>query len=150
MESSALTSKLGRASLRIVSCAPLWGLSHIRFDFTGHKLESLINILALLGRGLEESDTVVVGHLLALFEGDSSLGLQISLVSDQNASDVVLGVLLDLAHPGVHGVEGVSVGDVIGHDDTVGSLVIGGGDGLESLLSGSVPDLQLDCRLIDL
>ena len=137
LKSSALTSELGGASLRVVCCTTLWSLSHIRFDFAGHKLESLVNILALFGRGLEESNTVVVCHLLAFFERDSSLRLQISLVSDQYASNVVLGVLLDFAHPCVHRVEGVSVGDVVGHDDTVGSLVIGGGDSLKALLSGS-------------
>ena len=38
-------------------------------------------------------------------------------------------------------VEGLLVGDVVDDNDTVGSPVVGRGDGPEPLLSGCVPDL---------
>ena len=56
----------------------------------------------------------------------------------------------DLGHPVFDGGETVSVGDVVGDDDTVGALVVGGGDGLESFLSRSVPNLKLDCFSVHL
>ena len=83
----------------------------------------------------------MVSHLLALLEADGSSALQISLVTDQDPSDVVLRVLLDFAHPGVHSVEGVAVSNVVDDDDTMGTLVVAGCDGLESLLASGIPNL---------
>jgi hypothetical protein len=48
-------------------------------------------------------------------------------------------VLLDLVHPVLDGGEALAVGDVIGHNDTVSALVVTASNGLESLLSSSVP-----------
>ena len=41
-------------------------------------------------------------------------------------------------------VKGFLVGDVVDEHDAHGATVVGGGDGAESLLAGSVPNLQLD------
>ena len=57
-------------------------------------------------------------------------------------------MLLSLLHPVVHGVEAVTISDVVGHDYTMGALVIRGGDSLESLLSSCVPNLQLAYLII--
>lgn len=59
-------------------------------------------------------------------------------------------MFLDLSHPRLDSGEGLSVSDVVGHDNSVSTLVVGGGDGLESLLTGSVPDLQLDSLALDI
>lgn len=91
----------------------------------------------------------MVSHLLALFERDSPSVLQIRLVSHQDSGDVVLSVLLNFTHPGVHRIEGVAVSDVVNYDDTMRALIIAGSDSLESFLAGSVPDLQLADLLID-
>ena len=109
---------------RVGSFASGLGNGHIIFDLARHGGESRLYVLALLGGGLEEPDAVVVGHLLALLEGDCSLVLQIGLVADQDASDVVLSVLLNLAHPCVHCVEAVSISDVIHHNDAMSTLVV--------------------------
>jgi hypothetical protein len=58
-------------------------------------------------------------------------------------------VLLDLVHPVLDGAEALAVGDVVSHDDTVCTLIIAGGDGLETFLACSVPDLELDGLSID-
>lgn len=86
----------------------------------------------------------MLGQFLAFFKGDLALVLHIGLVADKDAGDVVRGVLLDLAHPGFDGREGLTVSNIISNDDTVRSLVVRGGDRLESLLASGVPDLQLD------
>lgn len=59
-------------------------------------------------------------------------------------------MLLDLAHPVLDGAEALSVGDVVGHNDTVSSLVVAAGDGLESLLTSGIPNLQLDGLAVNL
>jgi hypothetical protein len=82
----------------------------------------LSEFLALVGRYLAS-----VGH--------------IALVTNENARYVVRSMLLDLAHPVLDGAEALSVGDVVGHDDTVSTLIVAAGDSLEALLAGGVPDL---------
>ena len=91
----------------------------------------------------------MVGHLLAFFERHGALVLQIALVSYQNSCNVVLGVLLNLAHPGVDSVERIAVSNVVNHNDTMGALVVTRCDRLESLLASSIPDLQLADLLVD-
>ena len=135
---------------RVSSLAGRLSLSHVVFDLAGHCLESSLDVAALLGRGLQEADTVVISHFLAFLERDCASVLEISLVSDQDSSDVVLSVLLDLTHPGVHGVEGVTVSDVVDNNDTVGTLVVAGCDGLEALLASSVPNLELADLVVDI
>ena len=91
----------------------------------------------------------MVGHLLALLKRDGTSVLQIGLVSDQDSRDVILSVLFDFGHPGVHSVEGVAVGDVVNDDDAMRALIIARSDSLESFLAGRVPDLQLADFLVD-
>jgi hypothetical protein len=59
-------------------------------------------------------------------------------------------VFLYLAHPVFDGTETLTVSDVIGNDDTVSTLVVAACDSLESLLAGSVPDLELDSLAINI
>ena len=76
------------------SCGCLLGSSwlrsrgHIRLNLSGHHLKGLVNILALLGRGLKEADRVMICHLLALLEGDGTFVFQIALVSYKDADYV--------------------------------------------------------------
>ena len=135
---------------RIGGLAGGLGLSDIVFDLTSHSLESSLDVAALLGRGLKEAHTVVVSHLLALLEGHCASVLEIGLVTDQDSRDVVLSVLLDLAHPSVDSGERVAVSDIVDDNDTVGTLIVGGCDRLEALLSCSIPDLKLADLVIDI
>lgn len=89
-------------------------------------------------------------ELLALVGGDLAGLDHVALVADQDAGDVVRGVLLDLVHPVLDGTEALAVGDIVGHDDAVRALVVARGDGLEALLSGGVPNLKLDGLAVDL
>jgi hypothetical protein len=49
--------------------------------------------------------------------------------------------LLNLTDPVTDGVEGTTVGHVVDEEDSLGTAEIGGCDGAETLLTGSVPDL---------
>ncbi len=59
-------------------------------------------------------------------------------------------MLLDLTHPGLHSGEALSVGNVVGHNNTVSSLVVTGSNSLESFLTSGVPDLKLDGLAINI
>ena len=113
-------------------------------DLTGHHNESLLDVLAVLGRCLKEAHVIVLSKLLTLIGGDlSGLG-HVALVANQDAGDVVGSVFLDLVHPVLYCAEALAIGDIVGHNDTVGTLVIAGGDSLETLLASSVPNLELN------
>lgn len=92
----------------------------------------------------------MLGELLAFVCGNLASLSHIALVANEDARDIVGSVLLDLAHPVLDGAEALSVGDVVGDDDTVGALVIAAGDGLEALLAGGVPNLELDGLSVDI
>ena len=92
----------------------------------------------------------MLGELLALVCGDLAGLSHIALVADEDARDIVGSMFLDFAHPVLDGAEALSVGDVVGDDDTVSALVVAAGDGLEALLAGGVPDLELDGLSVDI
>merc|ERR1719245_1637304 len=70
--------------------------------------------------------------------------LYVTLVAKDHLLHISAGVLLDVPDPVLDVVEALLVGDVVLQHDPHGSSVVGGGNGSESLLSRSVPDLQLD------
>ena len=132
-----LAERLG--GLRVVTLSLRLNHGHSVLHFAGHHGESVFDVHAFLSRGLQESNIEVFGEFLALFLGNLTLGLKIALVTDKDARDVVTSILLNLIHPGLHSVERFTVSDVIGDNDTMGTLVVRGSDGLEALLTGSVP-----------
>ena len=120
------------------------------FDFASHQGERLLDVLRVLGRSLQEANAVVVREFLALFGAHDTLALQIALVADEDAGNVVAGVLLNLSHPVLNSAERIAAGDIVGDNNAVGTLVVAGSDGLEALLTGSVPNLQLDRLAVNL
>jgi len=74
----------------------------------------------------------------------------VALVADEDAGDVVGGVFLDLVHPVLDGAEALAVSDVVGHDDTVRALVVAARYRLEALLTGGVPNLELNGLTVNL
>ena len=83
----------------------------------------------------------MLSELLALISGNLAGLSHVALVADENARNVVRGVLLDLIHPVLNRAEALAVSDVVGDNDTVSALVVAACDGLESLLTGGIPDL---------
>lgn len=92
----------------------------------------------------------MLSEFLALVSGHLSGVGHITLVADQDAGDVVRSVLFDLVHPVLNRAEALAVGDVVGHDDAVGTLVVAGSDGLEAFLTSSVPYLELNSFSVNL
>jgi len=72
----------------------------------------------------------VVNHLLVR---------HIALVAYKKLVDTLRGVAVDLLQPLLDVVEAVHIRDVVDNADSMCAAVVGGGDGAEALLSGSVP-----------
>lgn len=120
------------------------GLIHLLADDVHQALEDLLHIDVLLGAGLEELKTKVVGEPPAFLGGHNTLILQVTLVPHEDDLSIVPGVGLDLRGPVLHGSKGLLVGNVIHEQEAHGSTVVGCGDGTVALLARRVPDLQLD------
>ncbi len=73
-----------------------------------------------------------------------SVGLEIGFVTDKELDNVLVSILVDFSKPVFDVFERLSIGDVINEDDSVSSFVVRSSDGFESLLSSSVPNLELD------
>jgi len=92
----------------------------------------------------------VISQVLCLVVRNLPLVLEILLVANQDPGDIFLCMLIDFAHPLGHLGEGVSVSDIVRHNNTMGPLVVRRRDSLESLLPGSVPNLELDGLAINI
>jgi len=74
----------------------------------------------------------------------------VHLVCEHHYFHIRARVLIDLTEPDWNAKEAFSVGEVENDNDSVGTLVVGIGDGAVPFLASCVPDLQLDRGLIDL
>lgn len=75
---------------------------------------------------------------LCFLSGDFARG-QVTLVPDNELLRIVRSVTFELLKPLSHVVERILLGDVEHEDDTLGTSVVGGRDGTESLLASSIP-----------
>merc|ERR1719161_705885 len=75
--------------------------------------------------------------------------LQIALVTNEHEHHIRISVRPCFLQPLCEVVEGVPSGDVVNQKCAGGPPVVGSGDGPETLLSGGVPDLQLDLLPLD-
>lgn len=130
---------------------PLFGGKIRRFflDLVGHEKESLFDVGGIFGRGLDERDLERVSQALARFGGDGSFVDKIALVADQEFLYSATSKGIDFLQPLLDVVEGLLVGDVVHDDDAVGASVVAAGDGAETLLASSVPNLELDLDSAD-
>jgi hypothetical protein len=133
------------AGLGVVGC----GSTHALLDLSGHGQESLLYIAGVLGGSLEEWDSEAVGELLGYTVLDDLLVWHIALVTDQQLVDTLCGISVNLLEPLLDVVERVHVGNIVDDADAVGTTVVGRGDGSETLLAGSIPNLKLDGLAIE-
>lgn len=74
---------------------------------------------------------------------DNLLVRHIALVTDKELVDTLGGVAVDLLKPLLHVVERIHVGHIVDDTDTVGTTIVGRGDGTETLLTGGIPLLKI-------
>ena len=116
--------------------------SNFALNLSGHQSERFFYIDGLFGWSLKEPDIKMVGKFFSLLIWNLSLILQILFVSNENSRNVFLSMLINFAHPLWNFRERLSVRDIIGDNNAVSTFVITTGDGLESLLTSGIPDLQ--------
>ena len=63
----------------------------------------------------------------------------IALITHKQFVDTFGGVAIDFLKPLLHVVEGIHVGDIVNHANSVSASVVRRCDGTESLLAGGVP-----------
>lgn len=108
-------------------------------NFSCHHNEGFLNVLAVLGWGLEESNVIVFSEFLSFVCRDLSGILHIRLVTNKNSGDIVWSVFFNFIHPVFDGTEGLTISNIVSDNDTMSTLVIAASDGLESFLTCSVP-----------
>ena len=118
---------------------------HPRLDLASHGQESLLDIRRSLGRCLQKLNAKSICKLLPLLSGNDTLSFEIAFITYEKLVNVFAGIPVNFVQPLLDIVEGLIVRYIIDDDDAVGSSVVGRGDGTETLLSGCVPNLELDC-----
>ena len=78
-------------------------------------------------------------QFLAFFGADLSGVFHVALIAYQYPGDIVGGMFLDLVHPVLNGTEALSVCYVVGHNDSMRTLVVTARDSLEPFLTSCVP-----------
>ncbi len=103
------------------------------------------------GRGFHEEEVVPLGEVASFVRLDLSEFVEVGFVSDEHDDCVVqTEVVFEFLDPVLDVVKRFSVGDVVGDDRSVRSVVVGRREGFISLLSSRVPDLYFDLALADL
>ena len=128
--------------------------SHALLDLPSHSQESLLDVAGVLCRGLQEWDADAVSKFLMLsavvfIENrmtylrhgvlNRPLICHIALVANQQLVDTLGRVAVDFLQPLLDIVERVHIGHIIDDADAMGTAVVGGSDGAESLLASRVP-----------
>jgi len=126
--------------LGVVGCGG--GGSHSVLDLLRHGQERLLDISCVLRRSLEERNGELVCELLGNGVFNDLLARQIRLVANKELVHALGRVSVSLLQPLLHVCEGVIISYVIDNDNTMSASVVRRGDGTESFLTGSIPNLE--------
>lgn len=99
---------------------------------------------------MNQSNQRLTGKLLGLLGGHSAQVSQIGLVSNQHNDNVTVGVVSQLFEPSGDILVCLVLADVVNEQGTNSAAVVSRGDGTVTLLAGGIPDLSLDCLVVDL
>jgi len=126
----------------------------LRKSVLGDGLESLFDVDGLLGRGLKERDVTLRGApLLETLGGNNTSALHIDLVADDDEREAIGvtrgGLDQELVAPAVEVIEGLGNVNVEHEHAAISTTVESNTEGLETLLTGSIPDLQGDKTIVD-
>lgn len=110
-------------------------------NLSGHGHEGLLDVGVGLSGGFKERNTKLIRESLGSFVVDLATVHLIALVTNKELGDVGAGIAVNLREPNLDVVEGLSLSDIVHDDDTVSTTVVSGGDGAETILTGSIPEL---------
>lgn len=117
-------------------------------QFLGYGHKDFIHIHGCFSGGLHEEQTVVLGIGLRFLEVYSSFTGKVGLISRQGDYNIWACLSLKFLHPVLCSGECFCVGDVIDHNGGLGSSVVHRGQAVVPLLPCRVPNLKLDCCVI--
>ena len=115
----------------------------------GRIQKGLLDVEGRLGGGLQKEEAIGVRKGLSLGGGDRPTVLEIRLVANEENDHVRLRMLLGFFEPAGEVLKGITAGNVVDEEGSGSAAVVGAGDGAKGLLSGRVPDLQLDGLFFD-
>ena len=98
----------------------------------------------MFGRCLVVVNPKLLGGLLSFLEWDLPVLRQVNFVPHENPRNSVFGVLVNRVDPSRDTIERILICNVVGDNDSIGLLVEGVGESLESLLASSVPNLNIN------
>jgi len=139
---------LGLLSLRGNSVSPLNVVVSARsetvLDSASHHHESIFDTSGVLGGGLDVRNVHALGELGSDALVDDTALNEICLVADEKLVDILASIAVDLTEPLLNVVEGLHISAVEHKDDTLCTTVVAASDGTETLLTGCIPNLELD------
>ena len=118
--------------------------------FSGNVFEGFCDVYSRGGRREEQAHVVLLRKRLCHVVRYLLVVSEVALCGDDNFEDVFVGVLLNLAEPGFHVVEGSRASGVKRQNDTVCTLVVRLRDCAEPFLPCCVPDLKFHALPIHL
>jgi hypothetical protein len=74
----------------------------------------------------------------------------VDLGTDKELWSILASITVDFRHPALDVLEADLVQDVIHQNYSMGTAVVRAGDGAETLLAGSIPDLHLNLLAVEL
>jgi len=116
----------------------------------GQQLKYFINIAIILRTSFKKLYPVSFSQSQTLLMRNLSIMLKVTLSSNQNHVYLCLSCLLDLIHPRLNVIETHRISNGVGKDDPMRTLIERFGDIPESLLTGSVPNVESDLSAIEL
>lgn len=120
------------------------------WQFSSHSYEYFFDLFSLFGWALHICEVFFFAKLVDFLQGNSSLILKIGFVTDKEKYSIFLSVHLDFVHPKLNNtIEWRDVCNVEYKKYALTASVISTCDCSESLLSCSIPNLELDAFIIN-
>eukprot|EP00322_Chrysochromulina_rotalis_P020736 CAMPEP_0115845666 /NCGR_PEP_ID=MMETSP0287-20121206/9472_1 /TAXON_ID=412157 /ORGANISM="Chrysochromulina rotalis, Strain UIO044" /LENGTH=180 /DNA_ID=CAMNT_0003299451 /DNA_START=552 /DNA_END=1094 /DNA_ORIENTATION=+ len=111
--------------------------------------EEFVDVRGRLCTRLHEEDAVVACIRLRLLWLYFALRVEVGLVAGQRDNNVRVALPLKLLHPLLGTLKRVPVCDIIDDNCSCSAAIVHGRKTVVPLLARSVPDLKLDCRVVE-
>ena len=122
----------------------------VLFDLARHRQEAVLDTDAVTRRSLEEGYIKALGKFLTLLGRHLALLRQIDFISDEDFAHILRGKPVYLLHPLTNVLKGVPICHIVDDNNAVGAAIITRCQRAKALLTGRVPNLQLDHLLFEM
>lgn len=122
----------------------------VLFNLARHRQEAVLDADAVTRRSFEEGYIKALGEFLALLSCNLAFLREVHLVSDEDFANILCGKPVDLLHPLTNVLKGVPICHIIYDNNAVGAAIVTRCQRAKALLTGRVPNLQLDHLLLEM